>query len=170
MANYPPGWRYPEPSACPPGQSGPAPVARPASVRRAVFLLCAGAAIAVVKGTLDGLTTNNVDFYSYGSASPGTATVHQSSSLAAGVIMGIIEGGLWLWMAWKTGAGRRWARVLCGVFFGFSCLMLIGGFSTLTGSGGKLVTLVVLVAGWVVGLTGLIQLWQREASQFFASG
>jgi hypothetical protein len=39
--------------------------------------------------------------------------------LVGGIAGGIIDGLLWLWMAWKTGAGRGWARVLSTVFFGF---------------------------------------------------
>ena len=155
MANHPRRWRY--------------PVAQPASLRMAVLLMYTGAAIGVAKGIVDGLTTSNLSIYTYSSTLPGTATVHQSRSLIAGVVMGLTEGGLWLWMARKTGAGRRWARVVCGVLFGFSCLMLIGGFSTYADAGHKVLALVLVVTGWVVGLAALIQLWQRDSSRFFAS-
>lgn len=167
MANYPPGWQYPQPPAYPPGQPGPGPLARPASMRRAVFLIYAGAAVAMANGLVDGLVTHNVMVYTYRSTSSGTTTVHQGSSAAAGIIFGIIAAGLWLWMAWKTGAGRSWARVLSTVFFGLTSLQFLGSIGTLMGSGSKAVDLIVGLAGWGIGLAALILLWQRESSQFF---
>jgi hypothetical protein len=140
---------------------------RPTAMGRAVSLMYAGAAVAVVNGIVDGLTTHNVTFYTFSSTSPNTATVHSASSLVAGIITGIIFGGLWLWMAWKTGAGRNWARVLSSVFFGFACLQLIGGMTSLATSG-TILAFIVILAGWGVGLAALIQLWQRESSEFFA--
>jgi hypothetical protein len=128
----------------------------------------AGAAIAVVSGIVEGLTTHNVTFYTYSSTSPGTTTVHDASSLASGIITGIISGGLWLWMAWKTGAGRNWARVLSSVFFGFMCLQFIGGIASLAGSGDTALAFITTLVEWGVGLAALIQLWQRESGDFFA--
>jgi hypothetical protein len=29
-----------------------------------------------------------------------------------GILIGVFQGLLWLWMAWKSKAGRNWARVL----------------------------------------------------------
>jgi hypothetical protein len=140
----------------------------PTSMRRAVSLMYVGAVVAIVKGIADGLTTHNVEIFTYSSTSANAATVHYSSSLIAGIFEGIVVGGLWLWMAWKTGAGRNWARVLSSVFFGFACLQLIGGISSLRGSGDTVPAFIALLIEWGVGLAVIIQLWQRESGEFFA--
>ena len=135
MANSPQGWQYPQMPGYPQGPATPGSAVRPArpdAMRRAVTLMYAGAALGIIVGIVDGLTTHNATFY-YSSASSGTATVHNASSLVAGILEGIINAALWLWMAWKTGAGRNWARVLSSVFFGFACLQLIGALSVSLG-------------------------------------
>jgi hypothetical protein len=165
MANFPQSPQYPQPPMYPP----PGPMAqptRPTAMQRAVSLMYAGAAVSVINGVVTGLTSHNVTFYVYSSTSS-TTTVHNSSSLVAGIIGGIISAGLWMWMAWKAGAGRNWARVLSSVFFGFACLGFLGNLISLAGSGSALAFIVFLVE-WGVGLAALIHLWKRESSEFFA--
>lgn len=171
MANYPQGWQHPE---LPPYRQGPvspgstAPTL-PTAMRRGVSVMYAGAAVGVIDGIVDGLTKHSVVFYTYSSTSSNTAAVHYSSFLVGGIIQGIICAGLWLWMAWKTGAARNWARVLSSVFFGFLCLQFIGGMASLAGSGDSIPAFIVMLVEWAVGLAALIHLWQRESSEFFAS-
>jgi hypothetical protein len=171
MANPPHGWDHPELPMYPGGPVPSGPVARstlPTAMRRVGFLMCAGAAIGLISGIVDGLTTHNVVFYTYSSASSTTATVHYTSSYVAGIIQGIIGGGIWLWMTWKTRAGRKWARVLSSVFFGFLSLQFFGGIFSLAGSGGAVAAFSLILVEWGVGLAALIGLWQRESSEFFA--
>jgi hypothetical protein len=172
MTNSPQDWQYPQPPTYPQGPVTPGSMAQPAqptAMRRAVPFMYAGAVVGVVTSIVNSLTTHNVTFYTYSSTSPNTATVHSASSLAAGIIAGIIVGGLWLWMAWKTGAGRDWARVLSTVFFGFMSLQLIGGLISLGDSDKPVLAFIFTLAEWGVGLAALIQLWQRESSEFFES-
>ena len=166
MSDSPPpqGWQYPQMPSYPTGQGMPGAVPPPA-MQRAVQLMYTAAALALILGIVNGLTTHNVSFITYSSSS--TATVHNSTSLAVGIIGGIIDGLLWLWMAWKTGAGRGWARVLSTVFFGFSCLALIGDFTALARDHTYLAFVLSLVV-WGVGLAAFIYLWKRESSDFFA--
>jgi hypothetical protein len=169
MADSSQGWRYPQPAPYPQGPAAPDSAARPprpTAMRRAVPLMYAGAAIAVVNGIVDGLTMQLTTVRTY--ASPTIATVHSGKSLAAGVVMGLIVGGVWLWMALKTGDGRNWARVLSTFLFGFACLQVIGSITTLVRSGTVLAFIVFLVE-WGVGLAALLLLWRRESSEFFAS-
>jgi hypothetical protein len=164
MANSPQGWQYPRP----PGPVVPGSMARsmrPTAMRQAVSLMYAGAAVGAVVGIVSGLTTHNITFYSLTSSN--TTTVHHASSLVSGIIEGSIEGGLWLWMAWKTGAGRNWARVLSSVFFGFMCLQFIGSILFLARSSSTAFAIIILVE-WGVGLAAYIQLWRRESGEFFA--
>jgi hypothetical protein len=167
MTDSPQGWQYSQLPTYPQGPVAPGPMAqstRPTAMRRAVSLMYVGAVVGVVSGIVNSLTTHNVTFYTYSSTSPNTATVHNASSLTGGIIVGIIYAGLWLWMAWKTGAGRNWARVLSSVFFGFMCLQFIGGIFTTH----AVLAFIVTLVEWGVGLAAVIQLWQRESSEFFA--
>jgi hypothetical protein len=170
MSDSPQGWQYPQMPTYPQGPAAPdagAPPARPPAMQRAVQLMYAGAALGLISGIVNAVTAHNAMFYTYNSSSTGTTTVSNSSYVAGGVIGGIIVGLLWLWMAWKTGAGRGWARVLSSVFFGFLCLGLIGSMVSVARSHTVVAFLVTLVY-WGVGLTALIYLWKRESSDFFA--
>jgi ABC-type transport system involved in cytochrome bd biosynthesis fused ATPase/permease subunit len=126
-----------------------------------------GAAVGAVAAIVGSVATHNVTFYTYKSTSANTATVHTANSLVAGIVAAVIVTGLWLWMAWKTGAGRSWARVLSTVFFGFACLQLLGAVVNIGGSGGRILALVLMLVEWSVALAALIQLWQRESGDFF---
>jgi len=166
----PQGWQYPQMPSYPLGQGMPgavAPPMRPPAMQRAVQLMYAGAVLAVISGIVSGLTTHNISFITYHSASTTSGTVHNSSSLVVGLIGGIVNGLLWLWMAWKTGTGRGWARVLSTVFFGFSCLGLIGDIASAASDHTYLAFIFGLVM-WGVGLAALIYLWRRESTDFFA--
>jgi hypothetical protein len=168
MVNPPQGGQYPQFPSYPQGPAGPiaaAQPARPPAVQRAVSLTYAGAALALVTDIVNSLTAHNISFFASSSSSPGTATVHSASPVVAGIIAGVIAAGLWLWMAWKTGAGRGWARVLSTVFFGFMCVGLIGGLIGL--AGGAVLGFVLTLAEWGVGLAAVICLWKRESSEFF---
>jgi hypothetical protein len=158
--------QYPQPGLSGPGS--PAPPAPPAAMRRATNLMLTGAALAVVYGVVDGLTSHSTVFYTYTSTSSGT-TVHQANSAASGIIGGVIQCLLWLWMAWKTKEGRSWARVLSSVFFGIFCLGLLLAVVAAASHGDAVLAFLVTLAGWGVGLAALIQLWRPESTQFFAA-
>ena len=104
MSDSPQGWQYPQMPTYPQGPVTPGAVAappRPPAMQRAVQLMYAGAALALITGIVAGLTTRNAMFtFSSGSS---TTTVHNSGALIGGIVGGIIDGLLWLWMAWKTG-------------------------------------------------------------------
>jgi hypothetical protein len=162
-APYP---QYPQPAPYGPGPL--TPPAPPGPVRRAAGLMLAGAALSVVYGVVAGLTSHSTVFYSYTSTPSGT-TVHQANFLVSGIIGGIIQCLLWLWMAWKTKAGRDWARVLSTVFFGFMCLGLLAALAAAVSHGNAVPALLVTLIEWGAGLAALIQLWRPESSQFFAA-
>jgi hypothetical protein len=93
----------------------------------------------------------------------------QPASFHAGYVAGlVIEGltqvSLWLWMAWKTKAGRSWARVVSSVLFGLMCLQML---VVLLGS--SPVPKIAAAAEWIIGISALILLWQRESSTYFSA-
>jgi hypothetical protein len=166
MANSQQGWQYSQPPAYPQGPVMPGRVvrsARPAAMRRAVSLMYVGAALSLAYSLVDGVIA-------HGAALVSSAPTAYNVSFVGGAVMeGLLQVGLWLWMAWKTGTGRGWARVLSTVFFGLLCVQFFLNLAVLAigkDSGGLALFIVVLVQ-WGVGLTALIQLWQRESSEFF---
>ena len=116
----------------PPPEAKPARPEPPASVRNAVRLMYAGAALSaivviVTLVTISSLKANILAHYPHYTA----AQVHTAE--VAGVITAIIGGliaiGLWLWMAWANGRGRRSARIVAAVFFGINTLDLVVSFA-----------------------------------------
>jgi hypothetical protein len=156
--------QYPQPASYGSGMLAPPP--RPEAIKRATILMRTGAALAIVSGIVTGLTTHHADFYAYTSTS-GT-TVHQTTVLVGAIIGAVIQCLLWLWMAWKTGDGRKWARVVSTVFFGFSCLGQLSAISA-AATDKAVLALVISLIEWGVGLAALIYLWRDESSQFFAA-
>jgi uncharacterized YccA/Bax inhibitor family protein len=160
---------YPQyPQSAPYGPGPMAPPPPPDAIRRATGLIFAGAALSVVYGVVDGLTVHSSSFYAYSSTQSGT-TVHQANSLASGIVVGVIECLLWLWMAWKINSGRNWARVLSSVFFGFMCLGLLSAVLSAGSHHDAVFALLVTLIEWGVGLAALIKLWRPESSQFFSA-
>lgn len=148
-----------------PGSMMPTP---PRAVSRAVRLILAGAALAVVYGVVDGMTSHNSVFY-ISTSTPSGTTVHQANSLVSGILTGVVQSLLWLWMAWKSNAGRNWARVLSSVFFGLMSLGLVGAIAGAASHGESVPALLVTLIEWGAGLAALILLWRPESSQFFAA-
>ena len=134
----------------------------PVTVRRATIFICAGAALAIAAGVFDAIAIRD----------QAAATLPAHASPAFGVIDGLILATLWLWMAWKTGTGRNWARIVSTVFFGLLsvyCGKFAIDLSSVTSI--KADTAGYLGATfleWIVGLVALILLWQHRSGKYFA--
>jgi hypothetical protein len=134
-------------------------------MQRAVQLMYTGAALGLISSIVNGVTEHNSGFtFNVGST---TATSNSGAFIVGAVIGGIVIGLLWLWMAWKTGAGRGWARVLSTVFFGISTLGILGDLASIARTHAYVALIVALIT-WGVGLAALVQLWRRESTDFFA--
>jgi len=128
-------------------------------MRRAIGLMWAGAALAVVGNVVNGVMTNNL----FTAQTTNTPTYH--GAYVGGAIFGaLIQAGLWLWMIWKVRAGRSWARVLSTVFFGLMCLQFFVVLAFGPGVAKFLITVY-----FVVGLAALIMLYQHDSSAFFSA-
>jgi hypothetical protein len=136
------------PAPTPAASAGPAP----ASVRRAVYLMYAGAAVYSIGGI--------VGVISLGNAGPGSGAI-----IATVVISIAIPILLWLWMAWKCKAGRPWARIVSTVLFGLATLATLLSLASTTGFWAPL----GIIADWLAGLGATILLWQRSSSWYFGA-
>jgi hypothetical protein len=145
----------------------------PQSLRNAVKLMYAGAALSLVGlivtiVTAGGLKSRIENSHPKINGKPATATQINALahfSIAFGIIVGVIGLLLWLWMARKNGQGRPWARLVSSVLFLFSTLSLIN----LRSGGTSGLTVVAEVLVWLVGLGAIILLWLPSSNLFFTS-
>lgn len=153
----------PYPTSQLPEQSRPA---APPSVRRAVTIMYAGAAVSLI-----GIA---VDLATIGSLKANLAKKHpnltptQIDSLNSALHVGLVIGGvigalIWLFIALNCKRGRNWARITGTVFFGIATLDTLFGFSEPYGPGVKVFGILV----WLIGLAVVILLWQGISSAYF---
>jgi len=140
---------------------------QPPSVRNAVRLMYAGAALEVIAAIVSVLTRGSLksailkNHPTYTAAQVHTAEIARAAILIIGALIAI---GLWIWMAQANGRGLAWARVLSAVFFGISTLSLLLALVAARTVG----TLIIGVIIWLVGLAAIILLFSKESGPFFS--
>jgi len=151
---------------------------QPPSVRTAVRLMWAGAALSVISqvAALFNLDDAKVQMReqfieAYPDASQATIDMMFTSGIVIGFITSMIGTLLWLWMAWKNGQGRSWARVVATVLGGFAVVSGIISFAT---SGVMAVettptNIVIGAATLVLAIVILVLMWRKESSAFYAA-
>lgn len=169
MPRYPSAPQMPEASAPQRPQ-----VPKPQPVRIAVWLMWVGAAIALISLVLGAVRLSSLDkaeLRDQLEASTGdnvTQSMVDAAYLGAAVFaigIGVIGLLLWLWMAWKNGQGRSWARVLATVLAGLNVLVVL--FALMRGAGGVTISQIVNLA---LAIVIVVLLWRPESSQFFNAG
>jgi hypothetical protein len=128
----------------------------PDSVRNAIRLMCAGAALELLASVVAVATAPPL---------PHSVAVAHAVPI---VIDGVIVACLWLWMAVANRRGRYWARAISSVFLIFDTLNVVNQASR--GDGTSLASLIVGVAIWLVGLAAVLLLYARPSRPFFDRG
>jgi hypothetical protein len=98
-----------------------------------------------------------------------------SSQLTQAVIYYIVSAlvfvAVWVVMARTNRAGQPWARIVATVLFVISTYNLYQGINSLTGGETILVlnviSFVLAVAEWVVGLIAIALIWRSESTVYF---
>ena len=153
-----------------PGESQPE---RPQSIRTAVRLMQVGAGLSAL-GTIVSLATigslkesiEDAMRDSDPTVSQSTVDAAYSVAIVAGVIGGILAVLLWLWMAWKNGQGRSWARVVATVFGGLNLLSTVFTISSPQADGFTVsISLINLVLAGAI----LWFLWRKESSDYYSA-
>jgi hypothetical protein len=127
------------------------------AVRAAVVLMYAGALISALGfiATVPSLRyfadTNHLSLLGHRQSLPIT--------IVAGLLLGLILTGAWMWMARAVGEGRRGARVLATVLVAPATLHLFG----LKG----LIAVVFAMVTWLIGLSAVWLLWRPASRAFF---
>jgi hypothetical protein len=149
-----------------PAQQSLEPQLPPPSLRNAVRLMYAGAALEVIALIVALLTISSLKAAimkadpSFTASQLHNAQVIGTASLVVGSIITI---GLWLWMAWANRRGRRWARIVSAVFFGINTLDLVISFARVHATA----TAILAVLIWLAGLAAIVLLFRKDSSAFY---
>ncbi len=165
--------RYP---AAPQPQAGQpsAPVAQqPPSIRTAVRLMWAGAAISLLSmivtlatsGSLKTQIRDQLD-KSGQQVTQTTLNAAYAFAIAFAVVGALIAIGLWLWMAWKNGQGRGWARIVATVLAGINLLTTI--YSVASGNTTPVATIITVV-NLLLAIVIVVLLWRKESNAYYAA-
>jgi hypothetical protein len=182
MSNQPPG-PYPAfPQYPGPAMGMPPRPPAPQTVLRAYYAILAGAALSLI-GVVVTLTQmgsiRTLLETSDPNADQTTVDSLVTATIAAACVMGVVEVGLWIWMAFATKAGKNWARVLSTVFFGLNAAgTVFGTLADLAGSSSSSSsttfassdTTLGQIVGWLTFLAGLgaiVLLWNKESTAYF---
>lgn len=161
------------------GGSNQMPVAdrppQPPSLRNAVRLMWAGAALAllsviisvafsskiktaVTNAALKANATNRADNKTVLTASQ----IHTLANVTVVVLViaGLIGVLLWVWMAWANNRGSGWARIIASVLFALITVEVVLARSRSS------VSFLFILLEWVIGLVAIVLLWQRDTTAY----
>lgn len=151
-------------------------VPKPGSVRNAVRLMLVGAALSLVSIIVGIIAVQTLKGSAQGQmgsdASDNVANSVASVGAIGGVVFyGVVAAVLWLWMAWKTGQGRHWARIVSTVFAGLNlirtAMVVLGNVAAGTSAG--IGEIIVQVISLIVGIVVIVLLWRKDSGEFFAA-
>jgi len=166
-----------------PGRAQPAPQASleaPSTVRRAVRFMQVGAigsALSLLFNVIGSFTLkSNMMTANAAKLKDHQITASQISSTATAlivytIVVGLVSIGLWLWMARMNAAGRSWARITASVLFAlwslytYSVLGELHGGVTITVT--LIISMVLIIALWVIGVATIFQLWRPASTAYF---
>lgn len=165
LKSFPPGnWKLPDFLTLP---EEPDPF--PGSLRRAVRLLRAGAAVTVVWGLYVAILTASTTNYML--SPQGRVTRISSGQLTVSVVFMIVVTGvfaaIWLMMARLAQQGRIAARITSTVLFFFWSVMSYLYLGAVTSGPAILAEVVLVLIIWVIGLGAVFLLWRPESSAHF---
>lgn len=142
-----------------PGDNPSAPVARPQKVEIAFWLIIAAGVLNLVASLLGaalvGDTAQYRDLVRQVEQSGGTEDSLRSMITVMSIVIGVIQLGLYLLVAFFVRKGANWARILGTVFAALSLFSLV--------SGNVLNIIVVLM-----GIAAIVLLYLKDSSPYFA--
>jgi hypothetical protein len=152
-------------SGAQPEQQRPEP---PTPVLNAVKLMYAGAIVGAISLIITLVTIGSLRTAIH-NADPtlSPAKVHSAevAAVVIAVIFGLIGIGLWIWMAFANKAGKNWARITATVLFSLDTLSLLVSIRQAEPVLSRVISIVI----WLIGLGAIILLWQKESSAYFAA-
>lgn len=154
------------------GQPGGS-VDQPPSMSLAVRLMLLGAVVSLVGIVVNLLSADSVKAQVRGQMEQSGQQISQetldsltSVAITVGVVAGLFTIGLWLWMAWKNGQGRGWARIVATVLAGINVLFTV---LSLTSGNVAPVASILSVVNLILAIVIVVLLWRKESSAFYAA-
>lgn len=150
----------------------------PKSMQRAVWLMQTGAAastiylifaLAVTAGEKSSLVKWNAQQPKARQLTPAQINSTATYLIVSTIIVGVIAIALWLWMARMNSLGRNWARITSSVFFALWSLYAYSGIGSARGPATLVVSMIIVVVIWLIGLGALFFLWRPDSSEYFKS-
>ena len=165
---------YPVHPGTPENDFAPRPkVPQPASIATAVKLMYAGAVINLVSAvstltSMGAMKTSVVDELRKADANVSQSTIDAAYGVAVGfaLLFSVVGVLIWLWMAWKNGQGRSWARIVASVLGGINVISTV--FTVLGGNSPALTTTISAI-NLVLAIVILTFLWRKESSAYYAA-
>lgn len=146
---------------------------QPPSIKTAVTLMRAGAVVAVLGVLYSLLTLSSLKDQlktELASTEPGYTASQLDTvfavSVTVAVVLGLLGAGIWLWMAWANGRGRKWARIVATVLAALNALSLL--FLVANGRA-TTISLLLSVVNFLIGITALFYLYRPDSNQFYAA-
>jgi hypothetical protein len=142
----------------------------PATMRKAVRFMLAGAAITAVFAVFEVIATivdkNSIDI----NGKPPTSS-QLTTAIIFLIVSYIVYILLWVLMARFNRAGMKWARIVASVLFAISTFQLYETIDSL--HGGQVITaadiifIIITLASWAVGVGAIAMLWRPDSSAYF---
>jgi len=89
------------------------------------------------------------------------------------VVLTFVFCGLWVLMARKNREGRSWARIVASALFALSTISLYTSVDSLRSADYlrvyNVVSLVLAIIEWLVGLGAIALIWRAESGAYFKS-
>jgi sterol desaturase/sphingolipid hydroxylase (fatty acid hydroxylase superfamily) len=148
------------------------PVSRPASIAMAVKLMYVGAGLSLISALSIVFLRDTFRSAIEKAASTSNPPLSSSQidavvnfSIGAVVAIGLLGAGLWLWMAYANGKGRKWARTMATIFFALDVLSVLSSVL----QHGPAASLALNVLTLLLGAYIIFLLYRPESSQYYAA-
>lgn len=144
---------------------------RPSALTAAVRLMQLGAVLSLLSVlvsllSLDSLKETMGDAMREADPDVSQATIDAAYSvgIVSGVVGGVIGIVLWLWMAWKNGQGRSWARVVATVLGTLNVMLTAASLGT---PGMTPASLGFGAVSMLLAAVILVLLWQKSSTAYY---
>jgi hypothetical protein len=151
--------------------SDPDDSAVPGPVRKSVRFMLGGALVTAVSGLFSIFAVIAIPTLLNNGKQPTSSQI--TGYIVQTVVLTIVFCGLWVLMARKNREGRSWARIVASALFALSTISLYTSVDSLR-SGDYLrvyniVSLVLAIIEWLLGLSAIALIWRAESSAYFKS-
>lgn len=152
------------------GPRGPVTTTAPKSMVYAKYAMWAGAVVQLLSTVPSLFMRDQMREIAEDSLRDSGASYDQSAvdmavniGLGVGLFMGILGAALWILMAFLTGKGKDWARIVATVLFGVFVVSFLCSFA----QPNPPLTMVLNVVLLLIGAAAVFFLWRKDSTEWF---